>query len=61
VNLAKLIMFIFALAALLAMVSIGYSIAIGSITGSISAIIALVVVFFLGFSMKRKFRDQGLL
>lgn len=60
-NLAKLVMFIFALAALLSMVSIGYAIAIGSIWGAILAIVALVVVFFSGFMMKRKFRENGLL
>ncbi|SOC35255.1 hypothetical protein SAMN05877842_101334 [Ureibacillus acetophenoni] len=60
-NLAKLVMFIFALAALLSMVSIGYAIAIGSIWGAILAIVALVVVFFSGFMMKRKLRENGLL
>ncbi|HWL25565.1 MAG TPA: DUF5325 family protein [Ureibacillus sp.] len=60
-NLAKFVMFIFALAALLSMVSIGYAIAIKSIWAAILAIVALVAIFFLGFKMKRKFRDQGLL
>ncbi|KGR80488.1 DUF5325 family protein [Ureibacillus manganicus] len=60
-NLAKLVMFIFALAAILSMVSIGYAIAIANVWGAILAVIALVVVFFTGFMMKRKFRESGLL
>ncbi|CAM5189044.1 putative protein OS=Ureibacillus acetophenoni OX=614649 GN=SAMN05877842_101334 PE=4 SV=1 [Ureibacillus acetophenoni] len=60
-NVAKFVMFIFALAAILSMVSIGYAIAIKSVWVSILAIVALCLVFFLGFKMKRKFRDQGLL
>lgn len=60
-NLAKLVMFIFALAAILSMVSIGYAIAIASIWGSILGVIALVAVFFTGFMMKRKFQENGLL
>ncbi|KGR92206.1 hypothetical protein CD30_02450 [Ureibacillus massiliensis 4400831 = CIP 108448 = CCUG 49529] len=60
-NLAKLVMFIFALAAILSMVSIGYAIAVQSVFGAIAAVLALIVVFLLGFTMKRKFRNQGLL
>lgn len=60
-NVAKIVMFIFALAAILSMVAIGYSIAVGSIWGSVLAIIALIAVFGLGFTMKSKFRNQGLL
>lgn len=60
-NSAKFVMFIFALAAILSMVSIGYAIAIKSIIGIIGGIIALCVVMMLGFKVKRKFRDQGLL
>nr|WP_106783972.1 DUF5325 family protein [Lysinibacillus timonensis] len=60
-NLAKLVMFIFALAAILSMVSIGYAIAVGSVFGVIAAIVALIFAFILGFKMKRKFREQGLL
>ena len=60
-NKAKMVMFIFALAAMLSMVSIGYAIAIKSILAIFTGIVALCVVMMTGFKMKRKFRDQGLL
>ncbi|MCP1143894.1 DUF5325 family protein [Lysinibacillus endophyticus] len=60
-NKAKMVMFIFALAAMLSMVSIGYAIAIKSIVAILIGIVALCVVMMTGFKMKRKFRDQGLL
>ncbi|MGE7664129.1 DUF5325 family protein [Ureibacillus composti] len=60
-NKAKVVMFIFALAAILSMMSIGYAIAAESILGAIAGVVALCVVMMSGFKMKRKFRDQGLL
>ncbi|MGX9133530.1 DUF5325 family protein [Rummeliibacillus sp. JY-2-4R] len=60
-NRAKIVMAIFALAGLLAICSIGYAIAAGSFSGIIGGIVAVIVVFGLGFKTKRKFRDQGLL
>lgn len=60
-NKAKAVMAIFALAAFLSMVSIGYSIAAKSAIGIIAGIVALCVVMMVGFKLKRKFRDQGLL
>ena len=60
-NKAKLVMFIFALAAMLSMMAIGYAIAAKTLLGSIGAIIALCAVMMLGFKTKRKFREQGLL
>lgn len=60
-NKAKMVMFIFALAAMLSMVSIGYAISIKSIVAILIGIVALCVVMMTGFKMKRKFRDQGLL
>lgn len=58
---AKLVMAIYALAAILAMVSIGYSVAIRSGLSIIIAILVLGVVMGMGFKMKRKLRSQGLL
>ncbi|MFP3919729.1 DUF5325 family protein [Lysinibacillus telephonicus] len=60
-NKAKIVMFIFAIAAILSMISIGYAIAAQTILGIILGIIALCVVMMMGFKMKRKFREQGLL
>ncbi|GLC87599.1 YlaF family protein [Lysinibacillus piscis] len=60
-NRAKFVMAIYALAAILAMCSIGYSVAAGSVLGIIAGIIAVCVVFMTAFKMKKKFRDQGLL
>lgn len=60
-NKAKVVMFIFALAAILSMMSIGYAIAVKSILGAIAGVVALCVVMMSGFKMKRKFREQGLL
>ncbi|MDM5332590.1 DUF5325 family protein [Ureibacillus composti] len=60
-NKAKVVMFIFALAAILSMMSIGYAIAAESILGAIAGVVALCVVMMSGFKMKRKFREQGLL
>ena len=60
-NKAKLVMAIFALAALLSMVCIGYAIALESILGAIGAIVLLGIVMMMGFKLKRKFVAQGLL
>lgn len=60
-NKAKIVMFIFAVAAILSMVSIGYAIAAQTIFGIILGIVALCVVMMMGFKLKRKFREQGLL
>lgn len=60
-NKAKVVMFIFAVAAILSMVSIGYTIAVKSISGLIVSILALGFIFMMGFKMKRKFREHGLL
>ncbi|MDI7743753.1 DUF5325 family protein [Lysinibacillus fusiformis] len=60
-NIAKVVMFIFAVAAMLSMISIGYAIAAKTFLGAIAGLIALCAVMFIGFKMKRKFREQGLL
>ena len=60
-NKAKVVMFIFALAAILSMMSIGYAIAAESILGAIAGVVALCVIMMTGFKMKRKLREQGLL
>lgn len=60
-NKAKVVMFFFALAAMLSMISIGYAIAAETILGVIAGFVALCVVMMTGFKMKRKFREQGLL
>ncbi|MEG0259502.1 MAG: DUF5325 family protein [Lysinibacillus sp.] len=60
-NRAKLVMAIYALAAILAMCSIGYSVAIASWVGILMGIIATCGIFVMAFKMKRKLREQGLL
>ncbi|RUL51912.1 MULTISPECIES: DUF5325 family protein [Lysinibacillus] len=60
-NKAKMVMFIFAVAAILSMISIGYAIAIKSVIAAIAGLVALCVVMMTGFKMKRKFQNQGLL
>ncbi|HWK22628.1 MAG TPA: DUF5325 family protein [Ureibacillus sp.] len=60
-NRAKVVMFIFAVAAMLSMLSIGYSIAAKTVLGIIAGIVALCAVMIIGFKLKRKFREQGLL
>ena len=60
-NKAKVVMFIFAIAAMLSMISIGYAIAAKTILGAIAGLVALFAVMFIGFKMKRKFREQDLL
>ncbi|MFC5541392.1 MAG: YlaF family protein [Bacilli bacterium] len=60
-NKAKFVMLLFSIAALLSMVSIGYAIAIRSVPTIIACIVALCAVMGIGFRMKRKFREKGLL
>ncbi|MFC7685553.1 DUF5325 family protein [Ureibacillus sp. GCM10028918] len=60
-NKAKAVMFLFAVAAMLSMISIGYAIAAKTFLGAIAGLAALFAVMFIGFKMKRKFREQGLL
>lgn len=70
-NKAKLVMAIYALAAILSMVGIGLSISLLGLPGDkydtsgfigiLIGIIAMCVVFMMGFKMKRKLRDKGLL
>lgn len=70
-NKAKAVMFIYALAAILSMVAIGFSVSLVFITGTkydtigiigiIVGIIAMIAIFGLGFVTKSKFRKQGLL
>ncbi|MGE7917095.1 DUF5325 family protein [Lysinibacillus xylanilyticus] len=60
-NRGKFVMGIFALAAVLAMCSIGYSVAASSVFGIIAGIVATCVIFMTAFKLKRKLREQGLL
>lgn len=46
---------------MLSMISIGYAIAAKTILGAIAGLVALCAVMFIGFKMKRKFREQNLL
>ena len=57
----KIVMAFYALAAVLAMCSIGYSVAASNIWGVIEGIVATCVIFMTAFKMKRKLREQGLL
>ena len=68
---AKFVMFIYALAAIISMMGIGVSVAIVGATGDkynlvgilgiIFFIIAVCVVFMMGFIQKKKYQKQGLL
>jgi len=60
-NLAKFVMLLFSIAAILSMISIGYAIAIRSVISIIASVVALIAVMGIGFTMKRKFREKGLL
>ena len=70
-NKARLVMFIYALAAIISMIGIGVSVAIMGVIGEkyntigligvIVCIIALCLVFMMGFKTKKKFKEQGLL
>lgn len=60
-NKAKLVMGIMALAGILSMCSIGIAIGMGSVLGALGGIVLVVAIFGYSFTMKRKFREQGLL
>ncbi len=70
-NKAKLVMFIYALAAIMSMLGIGISVAVVGATGDkynlvgilgiILCTIAMCVIFMMGFITKKKFQKQGLL
>lgn len=70
-NKAKLVMFIYALAAILSMVSIGFAFSLVFMTGKdyetigwisvVVGVVAMCAVFGMAFKTKRKFREQGLL
>lgn len=60
-NKVKLIMAVMALAGLLAMCAIGYAIAIRNVLGALIGIVAVIAIFGVAFTLKSKFRKQGLL
>lgn len=70
-NKAKLVMFIYALAAIISMLGIGVSVAIIGVVGEkynttgiigiIVCIVAMCYIFMMGFKTKKKFQEQGLL
>jgi hypothetical protein len=70
-NKAKLVMFIYALAAIASMFGMGVSVAVMGATGDkynttglvslIVCIIAMCYIFMMGFKTKKKFKEQGLL
>ncbi|MBM7698438.1 DUF5325 family protein [Kurthia huakuii] len=60
-NKAKLVMSVLALAGVLSMCSIGISVAEKSVFGVILGIVLVFAVFGYAFSLKRKFRERGLL
>lgn len=70
-NRAKLVMAIYALAALISMLGIGFSIALVGMPGTeydisgyigiIVCIIVMCLIMMMGFKMKRKLRERGLL
>ncbi|MBQ0137786.1 MAG: DUF5325 family protein [Kurthia sp.] len=60
-NKAKLVMVIMALAAILSMCAIAYAIALGSVLGVLGGIVLVIAIFGYSFTMKRKFRERGLL
>lgn len=70
-NKAKLVMFIYALAAIVSMIGIGVSVAVMGVIGDkynttgligvIVCIVAMCYIFMMGFKTKKKFQDQGLL
>lgn len=70
-NKAKFVMFIYALAAILSMVGIGFSVSLIGVTGTkydtagimgvLACIIVVCIIFMMAFKTKRKFKEQGLL
>ncbi len=60
-NKAKIVMAILAIAGVLSMFSIGVAVAYNSILGMIFSIVLVFAIFGYAFSLKRKFRERGLL
>ncbi len=70
-NKAKFVMFIYALAAILSMVSIGFAFSLIFMTGDkyetigwitvVLGVVLMCAIFGMAFIQKRKFRDKGLL
>ena len=71
-NKAKLVMFIYSLAALLSMIGIGFSVSLVFMAGTdeydtmgyigaLACFIAVCVIFMLGMKQKKKFIKAGLL
>ena len=70
-NKAKFVMFIYALAAILSMISIGFAFSLVFMTGDdyetagwigvVVGVILMCAIFGMAFKTKRKFKDQGLL
>ncbi|WP_010301837.1 DUF5325 family protein [Kurthia senegalensis] len=60
-NKAKLVMAILAIAGVLSMFSIGVAVAYNSILGIVFSIVLVFAIFGYAFSLKRKFRERGLL
>lgn len=70
-NKAKVVMFIYALAAILSMVGIGFSVSLIGVTGTkydkagiigiVACVLAMCFIFMSAFKTKRKFKEQGLL
>lgn len=68
---AKLVMLIYAIAAIVSMMGMGVSVAVMGVIGEkyntagliglIVCLIAMCYIFMAGFKMKKKFREQGLL
>ncbi|MGE7621976.1 DUF5325 family protein [Viridibacillus sp. NPDC096237] len=58
---AKVVMAFFALAAVLAMCSIGIAVAFKSVLGIFGAILLVCAIMGYGFKTKRQFREKGLL
>lgn len=60
-NKVRLIMSVMALSAILTMSAIGYAIAIRNVLGALIGIVAVIAIFGVAFTLKSKFRKQGLL
>lgn len=58
---ARFVMGIYAIAAIVAMMSIGYAVAIRSGLSIVAGILATIFIMGMGFKMKSKLRKQGLL
>jgi amino acid permease len=55
----KLVFLIYAILAAASIMGIGVAIAAESIIGTIACIVALIIIMGLGFSRKRKMRENG--